>query len=209
MWVRYTADLQGNLQLAQKRDGDKIQAQVRDLSLGGANLLVDRAVQPGQMVSLELNADGDEVRTVLACVVRAIPQADNKWSLGCVFACELSSDDLSRFGGDKISSTDDGKRTWVRFASDLKANYRKVGDPDNQAQPAQVLNISANGIGLSVAQTLAAGALLNVDLLDKNGQAARTMLACIVHTTQRAGGELAVGCNFIRELSETELKSLL
>jgi hypothetical protein len=37
----------------------------------------------------------------------------------------------------------------------------------------------------------------------------RSILACIVHTTVRAGGELAAGCNFIRELGEEELNALL
>ena len=206
LWVRYATELQGNLQ---HNDGEKVLAKVRDLSLGGANLLVERAVQAGQMVTLELPAEADEVRTVLACVVRVTPQTDGKSALGCVFAHELASEDLSRFGGEQIPSSDDGKRTWIRFSCDLKASYRKVGDPANQSLPAQVLNISANGVGLSVAQPLTTGSLLNVDLLDKTGQVARTMLTCIVHTKVRASGDFAVGCNFIRELSEQELQSLV
>jgi hypothetical protein len=162
------------------------------------------------MVILELPAERGDFRTVLACVVRAIQQSDASWSLGCVFSRELSNEDLNCFGAQKLPpSENDDKRTWVRFSCEVHAAYRKVGDPINQAFPAQVLNISANGIGLAVTQSLAAGGLLNVDLLDKNGKVSRTMLACIVHTTVRAGGDFAIGCNFIRELSEDELQSLL
>jgi c-di-GMP-binding flagellar brake protein YcgR len=210
LWVRHAIDLRGNLQISAPPDGEKILAKVRDLSKGGASLVVDRSVDAGEMVVLELPADHGEIRTVLACVVRVSPQADGAWSLGCVFSRELSQEDLDRFGAQKLpAAADDDKRTWVRFSCELHAAYRKVGDQTNLAFPAQVLNISANGIGLAVTQTLAAGGLLNVDLLDKSGQVARTMLACIVHTAMRPGGDLAVGCNFIRELSEEELQSLL
>ena len=56
---------------------------------------------------------------------------------------------------------------------------------------------------------LEAGALVNVDLLDKTGRIVRTMLACVVHTSKRADGAYAVVCNFIRELSEQDLQALL
>ena len=209
LWVRYAADLQGKVQLAEKQGSAKILAKVRDLSLGGANLLVDQPLQPGQMLSVELPAAKGDVRTVLACVVRATPQAEGNWSLGCVFSRELNNDDLGSFGALNIQAGSNDNRIWVRFSCELKASYRRVGDIAGQAQPAEVLNISANGIGLAVQPTLQAGSLVNVDLLDKNGRMVRTILACVVHTTQRASGDYAVGCNFIRELSEDELQSLL
>jgi c-di-GMP-binding flagellar brake protein YcgR len=209
LWVRYATDLHGNVQLTHKQDGEKMLAKVRDLSLGGANLHVDRLVEPGQMLTLELPAEDGEVRTVLACVVRVGVEDDSGWSLGCVFSRELSNDDLGKFGARKVQAEKDDQRTWVRFASSLSASYRKVGDPLDTAKPAEVLNISANGIGLSVQPSLKAGALVNVDLLDRTGRIVRTMLACVVHTSERAGGKYAVGCNFIRELSEEELQALL
>jgi hypothetical protein len=161
------------------------------------------------MLSLELPTDKDEIHTVLACVVRVLPQNDGKWSLGCVFSRELNNEDLGSFGAHKVQASDDDKRVWVRFSCELQASYRKVGDPTGQSHAAQVLNVSANGIGLSVQPTLEAGSLVNVDLLDRSGRMLRTILACVVHTTLRAGGDYAVGCNFIRELSEEELQALL
>jgi len=208
LWVRYETDLQGSIQLAQSAGSAKVQAKVRDLSVGGANLVVDQALPLGQMLSLELPA-GAEIRTVLACVVRVIGQKDGAWSLGCVFSRELNEDELGTLGAQKVQADGSDKRIWVRFDTQRKANYRKVGDPSAQALPAEVLNISANGIGLCVNPSLEAGALLNVDLLDKSGRTVRSILACVVHTTLRASGDYAVGCNFIRELNEDELKSLL
>ena len=182
---------------------------MRDLSLGGVNLELDRRLPLGQMLTLELTHGKQELRTVLACVVRTVELEPDKWSLGCVFSRELTDDELERFGAQKIQPTNHDKRTWVRYDCDVKAAYRKVGDPAAHSHPAKVLNISANGIGLSVDPSLNAGALLNVDLHDRTGRTVRTILACVVHTTEGASGEYAVGCNFIRELREEELESLL
>jgi hypothetical protein len=209
LWVRFAADFPGNVQLAGAGGGDRILARVRDLSIGGVNLEIDRRLPLGQMLTLELAGANDEIRSVLACVVRTTAESDGKWSLGCVFSRELTEDDLERFGAQKTQPTSHDKRTWVRYECDVQAAYRKVGDPLALAHPAKVLNISANGIGLSVHPSLNAGALLNVDLRDRTGRMVRTILACVVHTTERAGGEFAVGCNFIRELREDELESLL
>jgi c-di-GMP-binding flagellar brake protein YcgR len=209
LWVRYPADLQGNVQVAQNQGSEKIQANIRDLSAGGANLLVDRPLPAGNMLTLELHAHQGNIHTVLACVVRSIPQEGGKWSLGCVFSRELGSEDLDNFGAQKVPASGADNRVWVRFACAVKASYRKLDEPMDAAQTVEVLNISASGIGLVVQPSLEAGALLTVDLLDKNGRKAVSILACVVHTTLRAGGDYAVGCNFIRELTEEELQSLL
>lgn len=209
LWVRYATDLVGNLQLPDRREGDKILAQVCDLSVGGANLLVSRQIAVGAMVTLELPAGDEEIHTVLACVVRVEPAKDGQWRLGCVFSAELTNEDLGVFGARKMPADVDDPRTWMRFPINVKANCRRVGDVGETSYAAQVLNISASGIGLAVNPSMQAGSLLNIDLLDKNDRMLRTMLACVVHTTQRAGGDYAVGCNFIRELTEDELHSLL
>src|SRR6266581_3454525 len=144
LWTRFETDVKGQVQLAEQDDSEKIPAIIRDLSVGGANLLVDRPYQPGHMLRLELPASAEGVRTVLACIVRVIPAADSLWSIGCVFARELSNDDLASLGAKKEQATDSDLRRWVRFTCGVTASYRKVGDPANQSFPAAVLNISAN-----------------------------------------------------------------
>jgi c-di-GMP-binding flagellar brake protein YcgR len=206
-WARYAADVPSKVQLEQQGHHDKIQASIRDLSQGGVNLLVEHPLPAGQMLSLELPADKDEVRTVLACVVRATREDGDKWSLGCVFSRELAQEDLERFGEQAQASHAD-KRVWVRYECMLQADCRRISDPDAAPQRVHVLNISASGIGLALPAPVESGALLTLDLLDKDGRQVCTILACAVHTAQHAG-DCAVGCNFIRELSEDELQSLL
>jgi hypothetical protein len=126
-----------------------------------------------------------------------------------VFSRELSADDLERFGATKTKATGDDKRTHVRFESSVRATYQRVGDPAPESRDAQVLNISATGVGLMLTEGTSPGSLLHLTLHGKQGQPMRSILACVVHSTERASGEVAVGCNFIRELGEDELHALL
>lgn len=208
LWVRYAADLQGNVQLTENGNRDKFTANIRDLSLGGANLVVNRPLPAGQMLSLELPAAKNEVHTVLACVVHATEAEEGTWSLGCVFSRELTQDDLERFGAETVHSDLEDQRIWVRYDSALKADCRRFGEPASEARRVEVLNISASGIGLVFDSSVESGTLLSLDLLNKNARHVCTILACVVHTTLRSG-DCALGCNFIRELSENELQSLL
>jgi PilZ domain len=208
LWVRYAADMDSGIKLAAKPGSDKILAKVRDLSLGGANLLVDKPLALGQMLNVELPAQRGDVRNVLACVVRVHPEA-GLWSIGCAFSRDLDHDDLESFGTQDPEPPGDDQRTWIRYACEIKAKYRKVNEPTGGSHDAEVLNISANGIGLVVDPPLETGTLVNVDLLDKDGRMQRTLLACVVHTSTRADGACAIGCNFIREWTEDELQSLL
>jgi hypothetical protein len=146
---------------------------------------------------------------VLACVVRATPLGAGQWSLGCAFARELTPADIERFGAEQAQPSAEDQRSWARHPCTLQASYDRVGDADDRAYTAQVLNVSVSGIGLLLHDPAEPGSLLNLRLHRPQGELVRTILACVVHSTQRANGELAVGCNFIRELGEDEVQALL
>jgi hypothetical protein len=209
LWVRYPADLITNVHLADQPNPAKRPAMVRDISRGGANLLLDQEVQPGQLVNLELPSAAEGAYQVLACVVRSEVEPSGRWALGCVFSRELSEEDLNRFGARRVRHAPEDKRTWMRFTTKLKATFQHIGPTDSPRCDAEVLNISASGVGLAVAQPVEAGALLNLDLVAKDGAASRTILACVVHVSQPGDQRWALGCNFIRELSEEDLKALV
>jgi c-di-GMP-binding flagellar brake protein YcgR len=210
LWVRYQSDLETRVQLTQHDQAERVSALVRDISIGGANLISERGFLAGQILSLELpTALDDELQIVLACVVRVVPDRNGTWSLGCVFARELSAQDLENVGAKKAKPTSDDQRTWLRYDCVTTATYERIGEENGEAHTAQVLNISASGVGLLLKEPAESGSLINLSLQGKHGRAVRSILACIVHTTERAGGELAVGCNFIRELGEDELSALI
>jgi len=210
VWVRHPADLKATCQSAEDADADRLSARVRNLSVGGISLVVNRPFEPGEMVSIELPDSGEgSTSTVLACVVHVNRQGEEEWALGCTFSRELSDEDLQAFGAQRVKHSASDQRTWMRFATNVTASYQIITAPDPSRLPTQVLNISATGIGLLVTQAVTVGALLSLELRGAAGSAERTMLACVVHVTQRGEGEWGLGCNFIRSLSEADLKELL
>jgi c-di-GMP-binding flagellar brake protein YcgR len=210
VWVRYPADLETTYQPVSESDSRRLSARVRNISLNGINLLVNRPFTPGDLLSVELPRAGDSSPyTVLACVVHASPHGEGEWAVGCTFSRELGDEDLQTFGARRIKPAGPDQRTWQRFTTSLKASYQIITVAEPRPCPAQVLNVSATGIGLVVTQPVQVGTVLSLELHGNNDAARRTMLACVVHATERGTGEWALGCNFIRSLSEEDLHSLV
>jgi hypothetical protein len=210
VWVRYPADLETTVQPPGPGTPARLSARVRNISLGGVSLALDRPFEPGELLSVELPGATEESRcNVLACVVHVGEGSDGAWVVGCTFARELGEDDLEAFGARRERHGPSDQRTWVRFATDVKASYQRIAGDNNTPRLAKVVNLSASGVGLMVADAVENGALMSVELHARHGDFKRTMLACVVHVTARSEGEWALGCNFIRSLSEEDLKALL
>jgi hypothetical protein len=209
VWVRYPADLETSFQTATVPPGTRLCARVRNISLGGINLLADRAFEPGDMLTVELPGATDETTcNVLACVVHCDTEQPGEWSLGCTFARELNDEDLEAFGARRERHDPSDQREWKRFPCDITAQCQLVASDNARPWPAKVLDISATGVGLLVDRNLDNGTLLSVELHNAAGTTERTMLACIVHVTRHPAAEWALGCNFIRSLSEEDLCAL-
>jgi c-di-GMP-binding flagellar brake protein YcgR len=72
------------------------EAQVGNISAGGVALIVDRDVPNGMMLTLDLlTSAGEQVTTILACVVHISALPDGRRVLGCNFICELSEEHLT------------------------------------------------------------------------------------------------------------------
>src|SRR5262245_1106707 len=70
VWVRYPADLTTTYQPAGNGTHARYSARVRNISLGGINLLVSRPFDPGELLSVELpGAPEGGTTTALACVI--------------------------------------------------------------------------------------------------------------------------------------------
>jgi hypothetical protein len=100
------------------------------------------------------------------------------------------------------------RRQWVRYRSGARTTCRPAVGPDTTGFQAQVNDVSFGGINLMVGRHLEQGLLLQVDL-PKNPQSAPSLLACVVQVTHRLETAWALGCSFIRELSEQELRRFL
>ncbi len=211
-WARFSCAIETTCQPANAAEGERLRARVQDISLGGASLIVGRAFEPGELLSLELPHGSDgagRVVTVLACVVRADVRAAGEWLLGCNFASELSDEDLQRFGARRARPISPDQRGWERFACQAHASFQPVRTPDAAPSEAQVINISASGAALQVREPLEVGELLSIELRAGDGHVVLTTLASIVRVATEGEGPRVLGCNFIHELGEAELKALV
>jgi c-di-GMP-binding flagellar brake protein YcgR len=210
VWVRFPADLETAFKPAGTADHSRVAARIRNISLGGVNLRAERSFCPGDMLSIELPCASGEARcNVLACVVHCDAEPDGHWSLGCTFSRELSEADLQSLGANQELFDLPDQRQWKRFPTNVHATYQPVATAEQTPRPAKVLNISVSGIGLSVDREIENGALLSVDLRNASATVERSILACVVHINRQSATQWALGCNFIRSLSEDDLKSLL
>ena len=208
VWIRYPASLDTTLQTLAKPDQNGWSALVRDISRAGINLLVKHPFEPGDLLSVELpGPQGQAAHNVLGCIVR-VEQEGDEWALGCVFSQELGDKELEDFGAKKQKTSSTDQRTWTRFPCQVKATYQVVGYEETPICAAEVSNISPSGIGLLVNQPIEMGSLLNLELQQAGSASKRTILGCVVHAN-RDGPRWALGCNFIRELSEDDLQALV
>ncbi len=211
VWGRYPSTVETTFREVSKASDRKRSARVDNISRGGIRLVTAHRPEAGTMLAVDLpGPEGQGPYTVLACVVHVGARGEGLWRLGCTFSQELSEEELRAFGAERVRPpAPDDQRTWERFPCRARATCRPALAPDGPDTPVEVLNISPSGIGLLAAQEVETGALLSLDLEDAEGRPATTMLACVVHVTPQEGGHWALGCNFIRELSEQELQALL
>jgi hypothetical protein len=84
-----------------------------------------------------------------------------------------------------------------------------AGSGESCAVKAEVVNISVGGVALQVTTPVPVGALLTLQLRLGEGEPVITTLASVVRTTTERDGARLVGCTFIHELSEEQVRQLL
>ena len=208
IWVRHPCNLE--TQYAPEADEPPLSARILDISRGGARVIVTRSHEPGSLISLELpGADGKTSCAALACIVHERQIDDEEWELGCSFSQELNEDQLRAFGLGSATPSADDKRNWLRFTANLTASVQLTNSYNATRWPAQVLDLSPAGIALTVEHEIRNGTLLTMDLSSANGYMVETILVCVVHITTHENGIRRLGCNFISELQENDLRKLL
>jgi hypothetical protein len=188
--------------------GRRILARVRNLFRNGIHLVLDVRFEAGDLLKVELPAlPGQPGHLVLATVIHATA-CQGEWALDCVFASELPEEELHGFGAQRVKAAEPDRRTWVRFACPTRAFCTSLAGGEPDRRPAQVLDISASGMGLLVDQFHEAGTLLSLELHGPKGDFTRKILACVVRVNPEPDNQWVLGCTFIRELSEEELRGL-
>ena len=205
VWVRYPCDR--HTQYASD-DEPPQSARILDISRGGAKIVVGQDHEPVR--SSASNCRGRTARRrspALACVVHQKQADADEWVLGCSFSKELEEEHLHAFAGRRGRTA--RATQLAAFRRQLTASVQLTNSYDSTRWPAKVLNLSAGGLALVVERDIRNGTLLTADLCGANGYTLETILVCVVHITTEEDGSRRLGCNFIRELDESDLRKLL
>jgi PilZ domain-containing protein len=111
-------------------------------------------------------------------------------------------------GAGTPAATVEDRRQWVRFASGAQIACQTAPKLGQVRFAAKVHDVSFGGIALVADRPLTPGDLLHVELPGAPGCPAQ-LLACVIQVHAALAGLWTVGCSFIRELSEQELRQLL
>jgi hypothetical protein len=100
------------------------------------------------------------------------------------------------------------RRAWIRFRSrHPEVFWQMFGARDLELWPAEVLNLSARGIGLALDRPVSVGTVLAFKL-SKNDFKTRSYLVRVKHVTGPLGGKFKVGATFVVPLSDDQLHAL-
>jgi hypothetical protein len=209
VWERYPSKLYTLCHLIHSQDTDPLPARVQNISPIGINLIVKRPVEAGVMLSVLLPGleEGCE-SNVLTYVNNVRLNEEGEWSLGCTFALELDQETLGVFGAVSQRPRSPDQRAWTRFPCSAQARYEQIGTGPVRGT-ARVVDVAAAGLGLLADRSLTVGALLTLEIESPNRAVVLTILGSVVRVTSLPAGQWRVGCTFIRELNDLELKRVV
>lgn len=100
------------------------------------------------------------------------------------------------------------RRASDRYATDLEALTRPLETQDSLWWGARVRDVSTGGIGLSLLYPFRPGTYLAIDLKGQQG-GQRTLLTRVVHVKDQPEGGWYVGCEFVKELTASDLELIV
>lgn len=205
-WERYPSERTTNIRPADSET--EMKAQIQDVSRGGIRLVVDQPVVAGSMIHVCLpSPNKDPHTTVLACVVHSRPNQHGTYTLGCSFSTDLNDTDLSLLACKKRPPQPSRANPRAQQVGG-RVSYRRV-DQAEERRPAAIHNLSSGGVALKLFEELEPGTLLDLELTDPAGTTRIAMMACVVYKTDVDEGQWLVGCNFVRELDDEDLRALI
>jgi hypothetical protein len=101
------------------------------------------------------------------------------------------------------------QRATVRYQCAPATSGRVVLTADLEFQRAWVLDLSLQGVGLSMSRPVKAGTALVIQLKSSSNQKSYELSALVVHATATPAGDFRVGCEFIRAITAEDLDALL
>jgi hypothetical protein len=207
--VRFPTSLQAELHAVRPASPAPWLARVRDISAHGIGLVLPHPVEPGALLTGDLESPTRNlVRTILARVVHVTSHERGEWIVGCALVSELSDADLGAFQAERVRPAAPDCRAWLRFPCDIETICYSVDTVPGEHVPARILNISAGGVGLLLPCQFESRTLLNLQLPPEPGQQPRKVLVRVVQAKPHGKGDWFLGCEFADQLTEAEIDAL-
>jgi hypothetical protein len=106
------------------------------------------------------------------------------------------------------ADADTERRVWIKFPSSVETICPTTAPLTPGSLAAKVRNVSRGGVSLLVEHRFEPGSLLDIELPSTVEHPASTVLAYVVHATERSDGTWSLGCTFAREVAEEDLEAL-
>jgi hypothetical protein len=206
-WVRYPC----NMETACLTEADLAgcAATVRNISLGGMSLIVERPFASGTLLKVEVHSALENTPQMLCVrVIHVAPQPDNTWSLGCAFARELSDHTLRAFRSARVLPLPPLRSIWARIGSGLMTCCRRTKPVDQAPSSAKILNVSSAGVGLMVPRRFELGMPVSLELPIGNEDEPVAVRAHVVHSKPHRNGDWLIGCAFEQQLTADQVRAL-
>jgi hypothetical protein len=101
------------------------------------------------------------------------------------------------------------RRAWIRYPRRLQTLWQMFGVRGNDTWTADLQDISQTGIGLVLNRSFPPATVLSVRLQTAARKTSRTMLARVRHCSALPDGQWLVGCTFVVQLKDEELRELV
>jgi c-di-GMP-binding flagellar brake protein YcgR len=99
------------------------------------------------------------------------------------------------------------RRSWDRVPVQVQVFCQNVQGEDELCWSARVTDISRGGIGLLSPHKFEPATIIRIGKADSAEESSRLVQAMVVRAQRSPGEKWTLGCAFIRELSEAELRA--
>jgi PilZ domain len=183
--------------------------QVRDIANLGIGLLLTAHLKPGTLLDIDLaNQQGNWIGAMRARVVHVEKLEEGFWLVGCAFVTELDDAELRMFNAEKVApSVPDGRR-WVRYPCNVETVCYTSETAPGERRRAQIVNISAGGVGLLLPCEFSKGTILRLELPLGVLEPPRLLLLRVVHCNPHEHRYFFLGCEFADQLGDGEIQAL-
>ncbi len=114
--------------------------------------------------------------------------------------------DQARMKPDADKSPKDS-RIWVRYSNPPGTPVQ--AGVDERGWSAQIQDISRGGLNLLVDRSFEPGSLLKVEVQSSDNVIPNILIARVVRVVSKSQDKWALGCAFVKEISEADLKVFL